>query len=168
MIALIVVLVALALEAALLAFWVPSYYRTGPRVFRTPVSTSEALDVAALEEQCEGNLAASSLAFRALSASEIAFQEKAWPMPLWTPYVPVIRGLIIKGHGANQGELVGILLWSPVVAVIAAFLTGVSEGVWSALAPAAAIAIGVTFMSSAQWSRFRQVVAALKRQHEVQ
>ena len=166
MIALVVVLAVLIMEAALLSFWVASYYRTGPRLFRAKVSAAGRMDAEELEERCGGNLVTSSLAFKALSDDEIAFQEKALPMTVWTPYLPVLRGLIIRGRGPGQSEMVGILLWSPVVAVVAAFLTGVAEGLWSGIAPAAAIAVGVTFMAAMQWSRFNQVRVALERQSE--
>ena len=76
-----------ALEALLLSFWVPWFYRQGVRLLQTSVRLPPGF--APSEEQLElaasGGVVTPRLAFHWISDREIGFQE-ALGTNLWSPY----------------------------------------------------------------------------------
>jgi hypothetical protein len=107
----ITLLLVVAGEILVLSLWVPAYCRHGIRVVRKSVSLSgPTVPIAVLEARSAGGLWSPRLAFRRLSDREIAFQEAAVPITLWSP-IPVIRGLIVADPEHRRAEVVGILLW---------------------------------------------------------
>jgi hypothetical protein len=153
---------ALFLEALLLAFWIPGYYRRGIPVFREVVRRRAALSddlVAALEARFAGGSLLPRLVFRRLSRHEIGFQEGAALFPLWT-YLPMIRGLI-RCEPNGRLVVVGILLWYPIAAAVAV-VVGLGPSGISTMASALAAVLVVTFvMGVLQAARLRAVVESL-------
>jgi hypothetical protein len=85
-------------EVLLLSLWVPWYCRRGIRVARKRVLMSgPAVSIASLETHCAAGVLSPRLAFRRLSEGEIAFQEAALPIALYSlashPKVPGQRCL---------------------------------------------------------------------------
>jgi hypothetical protein len=149
-------------EAFLLSFWVPAYFRTGVRVVRTAVHLPAAdVDLADLADECGATLFRPRLAFRQISSSEVAFQEAALPPTLWSP-IPVLRGLVLIDPARRRAEVVGILLWYPIVGVAALFLGLASEGPVVALSVGVAAACATWAMGTAQWWRYGRVLHALR------
>jgi hypothetical protein len=118
------------------------------------------VSIASLETHCAAGLLSPRLAFRRLSEGEIAFQEAALPIALWSP-IPVIRGLILADVENRRADVVAILLWYPLVALALLFIGISSEGAWSALLVTAGAAFAVVVMGATQWARYNAVVKAL-------
>jgi hypothetical protein len=158
----ITLLLVVTAEALLLAFWVPAYYRRGIRVARRVVPmSSPTVPIASLEAQCAAGVVSSRLAFRHLSDQEIGFQEAGVPITFWSPGIPVIRGLIIADPKHRRAEVVGVLLWYPVVALTFLLVGMASEGFWATAVVTTATAAAVFVMGSMQWARYNVVVRAL-------
>src|SRR5215470_2839266 len=95
--------------------WNPSYFRFGIPVFRARVDFRHGDRdlVNLLSPKCRlGFLPA--MAFKALSATEIAFRETAeyrFFVGPWLHYFPTIRGLIRCGPECNSTYVTGYLNW---------------------------------------------------------
>jgi hypothetical protein len=160
----ITLVLVIVVEVLLLSLWVPAYCRRGIRVARKRVLMSgPAVSIASLETHCAGGLLSPGLAFRRLSEREIAFQETALPIALWSP-IPVIRGLILADFENGRADVVAVLLWYPLVALALLFIGISSEGAWSALLVTAGATFAVILMGATQWARYNAVVKALGTQ----
>ena len=149
-------------EVVMLSLWVPAFCRHGIRVDRKSVALpGQTVPISMLEARCAGGFWSPRLAFRRLSDREVAFQEAASLTTVWSP-IPVIRGLIIADPDGRRAEVVGILLWYPLVA-LAFLLVGMApDGPWSMVSVTVGVAIGVFVMGAIQWARYSAVVTALR------
>jgi len=145
----VTLVLVVVVELVLLSLWVPGYCRRGIRVARKRVLMSgSAVPIASLEAQCTAGLLSPKLVFRRLSKGEIAFQEGALPIALWSP-IPVVRGLILADGENRRAEVVAILLWYPLVALAVLSVAISSEGAWSAVLVTAGAAFAVFLMGAA-------------------
>jgi hypothetical protein len=149
-----------AAEALLLSLWVPWFYRRGIARLRVAVPSATSLSTTQLGEKFGTGAFQPRLVFRALSQEEIAFQEGA-SFNLWSPYLPVMKGLIEQGSTGGGPQVVGILLWYPVIVLLAGIFGAWNQGMRVILGTATAICFLWLFLVAAQWARFRQVASAL-------
>jgi hypothetical protein len=109
----IVVFVTAILEMLASLLWLPIYFRHGVRIFirRVPhrTTTSAFPNVDELSEMFKGTWGP-SLAFKALSLSEIAFREKVFEFKLVNA-TPIMHGLIQYQVNEGQIEIKGYLNW---------------------------------------------------------
>jgi hypothetical protein len=152
---------ALFIEAVLLAFWVPAYFRRGIPVFREvlriPCQPEEI--AATLSTQFTNTVSLPRLVFRQISEYEVAFQEAGGITPLWS-YLPIMRGLICARPDGTT-VVVGILQWYPIVAAAAVAVGLASSGP----AVVALALVGIVILTFIVWvvqrMRFRAVVVSL-------
>jgi hypothetical protein len=149
-----------AIEAVLLSLWIPWFYRCGVGRLTVPVPCGVGFSTTELGDKFATGLFRPRLVFRRLSEHEIAFQEGA-SLNLWSPYVPVLKGMIEPLPGAGGVQVVGILLWYPAVALLAGVFGVWNEGVWAVLTVATAIGLLWSILIALQWTRFREVARAL-------
>jgi hypothetical protein len=155
------VLAVATLEACLLSMWVAAYYRAGVRVARASVSLpAGGVNLDDLATECQGTLLRPRLAFKQISTREIAFQETVFPPALWNP-IPVLRGLVVIDPTGRRAEVLGILLWYPLVAVGAIIIGLASEGIRVVLLVVGGAACAATAMGAVQWWHYSKVLQAL-------
>lgn len=119
------VLIAIVLiEAILSGMWLPTYFRSGIRLFRKTIAYSEEphtrLDPEELSRRFQRSVAP-SLVFREFNGSEIGFRERLFQLCLFQ-YTPIMHGLISIDRGKRVVSVTGYVNWSILVFPIFVFL----------------------------------------------
>jgi hypothetical protein len=151
-------------EAVLLSFWVPAVYRAGLRVFRrvVPLEHLSGLDELDLHAKFTGGFLAPRLAFHRLSEREIAFQEASSLMGGGRS-IPVMKGLIEWRPEQRDVRVLGILLWYPIIGVLAFVTLTWPAGREIALGGGLILVVAWAVLLAIQWSRFQDVAAVLEK-----
>jgi hypothetical protein len=156
-----VLLAALLVELFLLVSWNRSYFSRGLPIYAKRIAVPFVPGTERLAGALERSTARrgwNSLKFKALSESECAFRESLVPPIFHVPYVPLMRGYILRD--GKHGEVVvrGLCNWYAISGLAFVFLPVIAIDI-VALAPIAVL-FGGSYI--AQISRFNQVCAAIQ------